>query len=473
LAGAGAGRFDVPDDRMPPLGYWAGWGWSKIFGLSEASLRTFGIVIIAVAAAFLVKAARNACGVAAGYVAGLSLVLSPQMIMTGVEIRAYPLFALWSAMACAFLLSFLATPEGHSRKVSFFCMVAACVAAMYTHFFGLMLSGGIFIVLAYLESFRRRKNRFPVMFVSCIALASLGLIPFARAAFRMSPPSDPEKHRIGREFIRLLYRLLGGHPVTMVYPIVAACVFVGLLLLFSAALSRRPEEGRLTPSRSLFIVLGSGLAAAVLLFWATRGFNSLQISYNVWMLPPLSLAAACALGSERGLRNRAAMLGATLLVLGQSAATIILLANAPIFAHSSADRLAGLIRDPSDVTILLDEKSTWAHAYFPLTYRFGRGLRQCLVGRTPDGQLSLHLLPHGEPIGPVDGIRSKTIAFVSGKSLETSELAVCVRNSSCHLIPESPVVAVLESGGWRAERSLELPAFGGLRVTWLSRTVSP
>jgi hypothetical protein len=167
------------------------------------------------------------------------------------------------------------------------------------------------------------------------------------------------------------------------------------------------------------------------------------------------------------------MLGAALLILGQAAGAILLLSNAPTFAHASADRMSRLIRDPADVTVLFDEQSDWWYAYFPLTYRFGRELRQCLASKTPDGQLSLHLLPYRTPLASLDGIRGRNIALVTGKTMDTAELAVCIRNTHCEPLPESPVAAMLESGGWRAERTLDLPAFGRLRVTWFERIVSP
>src|SRR5580765_5828134 len=88
LAGADPGRFaGIPADRMPPLSYWVGWLWSQAFGRSEASLRALGVALGAAAALLVFASARRLWGRAAGYLAGLSFALSPNVIVSSVEIR--------------------------------------------------------------------------------------------------------------------------------------------------------------------------------------------------------------------------------------------------------------------------------------------------------------------------------------------------------------------------------------------------
>ena len=43
LAGDKSLVTDVPDDRMPPLSYWMGWGWACIFGFGEAPQRWLSV----------------------------------------------------------------------------------------------------------------------------------------------------------------------------------------------------------------------------------------------------------------------------------------------------------------------------------------------------------------------------------------------------------------------------------------------
>ncbi len=65
-----AGRADsvegVQDDRMPPGSYWAGWLWSRVFGLSESAMRWFGVVCEAGAVALTFFAALHGFGLGGG-----------------------------------------------------------------------------------------------------------------------------------------------------------------------------------------------------------------------------------------------------------------------------------------------------------------------------------------------------------------------------------------------------------------------
>ncbi|WP_150122029.1 hypothetical protein, partial [Sulfitobacter sp. HI0129] len=48
LAGSSDVNLGVPPDRMPPLSYWLGGLWTEVFGLTEGSMRWFGIVTVLV-----------------------------------------------------------------------------------------------------------------------------------------------------------------------------------------------------------------------------------------------------------------------------------------------------------------------------------------------------------------------------------------------------------------------------------------
>ena len=94
LAGTDPHRFGVPPDRSPPMSYWIGWGWSRVFGLTEASMRWLGVVLVAFATMLVFDAGRRAWGCAAALTAGLLFALSPNVVVNAVEIRSYPLFLL-------------------------------------------------------------------------------------------------------------------------------------------------------------------------------------------------------------------------------------------------------------------------------------------------------------------------------------------------------------------------------------------
>src|SRR4051812_11700977 len=116
LAGADPERFGVPADRMPPMSYWVGGTWAAAFGLTEASLRWMGLLFTAGAALLVVSAAGRLAGRLGAAAAGLIFSLSPNVIVTAVEIRAYPLFMLASAAGLFPLLRVVPAPAPGGRR---------------------------------------------------------------------------------------------------------------------------------------------------------------------------------------------------------------------------------------------------------------------------------------------------------------------------------------------------------------------
>ena len=89
LAGGAKYNTWLQDDRMPPLSYWAGWVWSRTFGLAEVPMRWLSITSAVVATGLVVAASCRAWGLASGVCAGLLLGLSPNVLDHALEIRAY------------------------------------------------------------------------------------------------------------------------------------------------------------------------------------------------------------------------------------------------------------------------------------------------------------------------------------------------------------------------------------------------
>ncbi len=74
LAGTSQHDFGVANDRMPPVSYWAQWCWSRVFGLTERSLRSFRIVCVSLATLVVFSTGRprlgDACRLRGGADAG-------------------------------------------------------------------------------------------------------------------------------------------------------------------------------------------------------------------------------------------------------------------------------------------------------------------------------------------------------------------------------------------------------------------
>ena len=177
LAGGEPNDTGQVRDRMPPLSYWLGWSWSRAFGLNEASLRWFGVACVAVAAAIVYEAARRAFGTASAWVAGLLFALSPSVIILSVEIRAYPLFTLWSALAFYGLVCLHAGPPDRRRTV-YAALALVLPAAVATHFYGAVLAGSILTALVILNGFGAGRFR-PIAGLAGVSAVTMALtLPF-------------------------------------------------------------------------------------------------------------------------------------------------------------------------------------------------------------------------------------------------------------------------------------------------------
>ncbi len=108
LAGRDKHALGVPDDRAPPLSYWLGWGWSKLLGLTEESMRWFGIACVCAGLPGLWLATRRIAGTAGAAAATTLMAVSPNVISMAPEIRSYPLFlalGCWGCLAFVQLLT--------------------------------------------------------------------------------------------------------------------------------------------------------------------------------------------------------------------------------------------------------------------------------------------------------------------------------------------------------------------------------
>ena len=185
LAGDDAHRFGVPPDRQPPLSYFMGWAWSQVFGLSQMTMRFFGVVAVAIAGLFIAATGYRSSGRWGGPLACGLFLLSPNIIGIAPEIRPYPVFLLWASIGL-WCLSGYARAMTSNRGPWLWGLSAACLAASYTHYYGGIM--GIALLSAALLVAWRNKNPTRQVFLAgaLYVILSLGLIPFIASAFRIS-----------------------------------------------------------------------------------------------------------------------------------------------------------------------------------------------------------------------------------------------------------------------------------------------
>jgi hypothetical protein len=380
LAGWERHDFGVPVDRMPPLSYWVDWTWSRAFGLGETAMRWLGVVLVGLATVLVFQTGRRAWGLASGLASGLLFGLSPNVVVEAVEIRAYPLFLLVSAAMFHAFVRYLEDPGGAGRRW-LGAMTACAVLAVYTHFFGLLLSGGVFLSALCLAPRHGGRVGPIVLAIAVVGLCSLGVAPFVLVSFRESEAGVVEGE--GQRLIglaRLVYRLL-GHASLTVYPAALGLAAAGTLAATAAALA--PKQGRSTIAAGLTLALVSGAIVVVAAQFGLKHFLAAATTYNVWMVPAVMLLLGSGLAAASPLARRGATAGIVMLVAAYAFADAQLAFHGDFFAHTPHRAVDALIHrfGPARVAVVLDVTtgpSAW-HIYSPIRYEYAGVVRQYLV----------------------------------------------------------------------------------------------
>src|SRR5689334_1175368 len=174
--GLGATLREIPSsEATPPLYYVLAWLWSKVFGTSEAGIRSlsalFGTATVPVAYAIGARLVSRRVGL----LAALAVAVSPLMVWYSQEARAYALLVLTSAATIWFFACALQEPE--RRRWLWWWAVAAALALL-SHYFA------VFVVVPeaawLLWSARGRGALRPVVAALAIpAVVAAALLPLA------------------------------------------------------------------------------------------------------------------------------------------------------------------------------------------------------------------------------------------------------------------------------------------------------
>lgn len=356
LAGVGASATGQFPDRMPPLGYWVGWGWSQLFGFNEASLRWCGVVCVALATALVYDAARRAFGAASACAAGLLFGLSPAVVVTAVEIRPYPLFLLCAAAAFHALVCVYANPP-ERRAGAYVSLALALGASMGTHFFGAVMAAAMLVALAVLAA-RGQGGWRPVAGVGVAVAVSLALVaPFVVAAFAESNPvATMGAGTLGRlESVKNLLVRSFTHVTLSVYrpvPLVAGVAGVLLLLLAAGV----PRSSRLC-ARAVALTLAAGVLGVTAGRFVLDGFDAASVSYNIWMRPGLCILLSAGVAAQGAWVRRIAGTACVCLLAAQVCGVYELAAHGDHFAHGPHREIVRLLRScpPGEVALVHDD----------------------------------------------------------------------------------------------------------------------
>jgi hypothetical protein len=466
LAGRTQHDFGVPDDRMPPGSYWAGWAWSRAFGLSEPALRRLGVACTAAAAALVFEAARSAWGMPGGLAAGALFALSPNVAVQAVEIRAYPMFLLAAAGAVLCLARIAADPAGYRR--GWLVGLAGCgVAAMYLHFFGLVLCGAT--LLAALLVVAARGGRIGPVLVAgaCCAVAALGLVPFVQGALakgaggRRDAPAAPADEGSGAAALApMVYRQV-VHPAMAVRPAMVAAAGLGALLA-GGAVARMGWRRRPPAPASVAAALAAALAAGLLVTAAAalllRGFDAARPSYSIWAIPGLMVLLAGGLAAPGRPARAVAAAGILTLLAAEAFGIAQLATRGDWFAHTPHRPIAALIRaaGPARTTIVYDgpiSRAAW-HIYAPIRYEFGAIPQYVLDDAGAGAPVRVRDYPDRLRDADPTALPAEVLVVVRAERVGTAELTRQIGRGALRPLGDGPVSrALAASGRWeRAAR---------------------
>jgi hypothetical protein len=446
--------FGVPGDRMPPLSYWLGLAWAQLFGLTEISLRWFGIVCAAPAAGLVFLTAYRTFGPLPGWAAGLFFALSPNVCYTAVEIRAYPLFLLTSAAAWYCFTRLLTDVEGR-RPVTWAALAIWIVLGIYVHFFGVVLAGALLLALL-VERLYRKQSVAPVLVIGvAVAFCAAGIIPFILGSATLS--GGGERRERVYEVGQLLYRLV-AHGTMRVYGAAEISAILGAATLGII--------GFLVPTtsrRAYLALVGSlaaGLGVSIAANFVLNALTAARVSYATWALPGVCVALTAGLSLERGWLRSLAGAAAVLLLVGNLVGVAQLWTHGEYFAHGPHKRLQALLGelDISRMAVIHDGQSdTYFLVQSPLRYANGRELTQLLVA--PDGKAVARLpLPpitdeHPWPLAesvPLEQLSAFShLVLVRSREQRSADLAEQLRHGDRPLGTSTIKDALEASGQWR------------------------
>jgi hypothetical protein len=468
LAGLARHDFGVPGDRMPPVSYWLGWVWSRIFGLNETSMRWFGVACRVGAVALVFRATRRLFGVEAAAIAGALLALSPNVTVASVEIRAYPVFILTAAGTVDALSMILSDPEAEAgrRAWPWIRLGVWMVLCVYTHFFGLVLAGAVLLVLFVLVV-RGRQRLKPVLGLAGIILGcAVALVPFVRASIDIS--DEQTRHRL-RETAQMFYRVV-GHPVLTVQPVATALALLSVPALFLCIWHMPP-----TPRRSalaLVGVLSAGLICAALANGLMHGFTAAKPMYSTWTLPVVSMALAAPIGNLSKRWGAFALSIALLLVGANAFGAAELALKGDLFSHGPQRQLQamldGLGRDQTAI-VHAEPTDPYPFVFFPCRYVYGTALTQFVAERPSPTPILGTPLDVADPIAQQRLLAFRYLMLVRSREESAADLVRQIHRGPTAFGPTSAQVS-LESAGWTVREQRHFLSFLSVEVVVLERS---
>jgi hypothetical protein len=458
LSGKDVGRLGVPVDRMPPLSYIFDWAWLRLFGPSTLGFRLFHAAFLIGGIAVLVASARRNLGLAASFVTFAILCLSPKLMQSAVEIRAYPIFfATTCVQTVVFVRILNDQPKIDLKLLAAFMMVS--VLSIYTHFFGLVSTLSFFFTLGLVYI------RYPAVLLEVIIafvvtlVGSAGILPFVFSAEALSKSSTlNEPTANSHQPIEYLLKLLGD-SANMISPMAAVLFLGGALTLFLGGAIQSTRRILMEKSAVVdwvFIVIVSGVSATLVASQLVKNFEVLKASYSVWVFAPLTffLAGSAATHAEIRYWTSVCRTAAVFTVAGAIVSTYLFLAHASEFVHGPGGFVSAVYdRIESPKGVVYETDAAWQWSYFPLVFHYKGNIAQ--YRPTEDRAALVRIASGPNPRAPqqiLDAVAPYNALILVDVRLRTyRDLRRCHANVCPRFSPGKVESTLIDSGSWRED----------------------
>jgi mannosyltransferase len=285
-------------ESTPPLYYCVAWVWARVFGYSEAGLRSLSAVCGVLLVPVVYAAGAKLVSRRAGLIAAALATCSPLLIWYSQEARSYQMLALLSGVS---LLAF-AYARARPTPRALTAWVLASALALATHYYAVL---AVVPEAVWLLAVHRRRRSVQIAF-AVVGLCGLGLIPLAISQHGTGKGNWISHAPFGRRLGQLVPQFAAGFdgPAHGVFEPVALVIVVGALVL----LVTRSGSG---PRRGALVAGGLALAGFVLsLVLVAAGFDDLltRNMLAIWTACALLVAGGLAVDRPRFLGPGAAAL---------------------------------------------------------------------------------------------------------------------------------------------------------------------
>jgi len=298
-------------EDSPPLYYMALAGWMRLFGTSEAAMRSLSMVASVLALPLVYLIGKELFDRRRGLIAALVMALSPLQIHFAQEARTYALMLLPIGVALFAIARIL---NGDTRQRVLWLYGVGAIVALYCHataaFF--VAACNVAVIIAILGDRRIDRRQALIRWIATNVIVGIAAIP-ELAAMALQGRSGSGLEWIPRfgplDVVRGLTPVLSGNATPVRFPGVELAL---LLLAFVA--------GALVvanPGRRAWIVLVAIPAIFVAMIAAASVFQPIFIvRVFCWLSMPLALLLAHALATPWRLRPVLAGVAATACLVG-------------------------------------------------------------------------------------------------------------------------------------------------------------